>query len=49
MGLLPKGFESLETWVAGWAHSSQNRRWDKRLASSREEITAFYHAILPEL
>lgn len=49
MGLLPKGFESLETWVAGWAHPSQNRRWDKRLASSREEITAFYHAILPEL
>jgi hypothetical protein len=46
---LPEGFEALETWASGWAKPSQNRRWDKRLASSKEEITAFYHALLPEL
>ena len=49
MALLPEGFASLESWVADWAHATQNRRWDKRLTSSREEITAFYHALLPEL
>ena len=46
---LPEGFEALESWVAEWALSTQNRRWDKRLASTREEITAFYEALLPDL
>lgn len=49
MAALPEGFEGLESWVSEWAQPSQNRRWDKRLASSKAEITAFYHALLPDL
>lgn len=49
MTRLPEGFETLETWVADWSQPTQNRRWDKRLRSTREEITAFYHAVAPEL
>jgi hypothetical protein len=47
MALLPAGFEALENWVSEWAHPTQNRRWDKRLRSTKEEITAFYQAMLP--
>ena len=49
MSTLPEGFAHLESWVDDWAHPTQNRRWDKRLASTREEITAFYTAILADL
>lgn len=49
MATLPEGFEELESWVAEWAQPTQNRRWDKRLASSKDEITAFYQALLPHL
>ena len=49
MSRLPDGFEDLENWVADWARPTQNARWDKRLASSREEITAFYEALVPRL
>jgi hypothetical protein len=49
MARLPEGFEALETWVADWAHPTQNRRWDKRLRSTKAEITAFYQAMLPYL
>ena len=49
MAKLPERFESLETWVADWSLPTQNRRWDKRLASTKEEIVAFYNALLPEL
>ena len=49
MAALPRGFEALESWVADWAQPSQNRRWDKRLASSKQEIIGFYRALLPEL
>ena len=47
--LLPAGFEDLETWVADWAMPTQNTRWDKRLASTREELKAFYNAIQPRV
>ena len=47
--LLPEGFDKLETWVSEWAMPTQNTRWDKRLASSREELIAFYNAVLPHL
>ena len=49
MAELPAGFEALEAWCAGWAHPTQNARWDKRLASNREELQAFYDALLPDL
>ena len=47
--LLPAGFEELENWVQDWSHATQNARWDKRLRSTKQEITAFYRAVQPEL
>ena len=47
--LLPEGFESLESWVEAWAMSTQNLRWDKRLASTRAELLEFHGALLPHL
>ena len=49
IALLPEGFEPLETWAPQWAMATQNRRWEKRLASTKDEITAFYDAALPQL
>ena len=49
IALLPEGFEPLETWAPQWAMATQNRRWEKRLASTKDEITAFYDAVLPQL
>ena len=49
MKLLPRGFEELETWAGEWAMPTQNTRWDKRLASTREELLDFYNAVLPHL
>ena len=46
---LPEGFAELETWASEWALPTQNTRWDKRLASTREEVITFYNAILPHL
>ena len=48
-GLLPGGFEDLEDLVEDWAMPTQNMRWDKRLASSREELIDFYQALLPHI
>lgn len=47
--LLPPAFAALEPWVSDWALPTQNARWDKRLASTSEEISAFYDALLPYL
>ena len=49
MAELPRGFEHLESWTEDWALATQNERWDKRLASTREELQAFYAALLPDL
>ena len=49
MKLLPQGFEELETWAGAWALPTQNTRWDKRLESTREELKAFYNAVVPYL
>ena len=46
---LPPEFATLETWVQDWSLPTQNQRWDKRLASSKEELVAFYDAVLPHL
>jgi hypothetical protein len=49
MALLPEEFAPLENWAVEWALPTQNQRWDKRLASTSDEINAFYRAILPWL
>ncbi len=46
---LPEGFEALETWAVDWALATHNERWDQRLRSTREDLRAFYDAILPWL
>ena len=49
MSLLPDGFAELETLAGDWALATQNARWDKRLASTREQLLDFYNAVLPHL
>ena len=48
-GQLPKEFAELEHLVSDWALATQNARWDKRLASTREELIAFHKTLLPHL
>ena len=45
--LLPAEFSDLEPWVADWCLDSEPERYAKRLASSIDEIQAFYDAIFP--
>ena len=45
--LLPPEFADLEPWVAEWCLDSEPERYAKRLASSMDEIQAFYDAIFP--
>ena len=46
--LLPSGFSDLEPF-APWALPTSAERNRKRLASSMDEINAFYNAMLPRL
>jgi hypothetical protein len=45
---LPAEFDDLEPF-AGWALPGERARYQKRLASSMEEMQAFYDAALPRL
>lgn len=45
--LLPAQFAALEPFVADWCLDSEPERYAKRLASSMDEIQAFYDAIFP--
>jgi hypothetical protein len=44
---LPPEFSDLEPFVAAWCLDSEPARYAKRLASSMDEIQAFYDAIFP--
>jgi hypothetical protein len=46
--LLPDAFQDLEPFAA-WALATETERKNKRLASTMEEIQAFYDAILPRM
>lgn len=48
MNLLPADFADLEPF-ADWCLSSEGDRYAKRLASSMEELQAFYDAAFPRL
>ena len=48
MPTLPAEFADLEPF-ADWALRTEAERYDKRLASSMEELEAFYDAALPRL
>jgi hypothetical protein len=45
--MLPAEFSDLEPFVAGWCLDSEPERYAKRLASSMDELQAFYDAIFP--
>jgi hypothetical protein len=48
MPTLPADFAELEPF-AGWALPTERERYAKRLASSMDELQAFYDAALPRL
>ena len=48
MATLPADFGDLEPFAA-WALRTEAERYDKRLASTMEELEAFYDAALPRL
>jgi hypothetical protein len=45
--LLPTEFSDLEPFVADWCLDSEPERYAKRLASTMDEMQAFYDAIFP--
>jgi len=45
--LLPDEFADLEPFAADWALPSERERFAKRLASSMEQMQAFYDATFP--
>ena len=47
-GVLPPEFADLEPWT-DWALPTEKARYSKRLASSMDELQAFYDAAFPRL
>ena len=47
--LLPDQFEELEPFAQVWSLPTETQRYDQRLASSMEELQAFYDAAFPRL
>ena len=45
--LLPTAFSDLEPFAKEWCLASEPERYAKRLASTMDEIQAFYDAIFP--
>ncbi len=45
--LLPPEFSGLEPWAASWCLATEPERWARRLASSMEELRAFYEGFFP--
>ena len=45
--MLPAEFSDLEPFVRDWCLDSEPERYAKRLASSMDELQAFYDAIFP--
>ena len=49
MAMLPDQFAELEPFAADWALPSELNRYAKRLASTMDELQAFYDAAFPRL
>ena len=47
MALLPPEFSDLEPFAKDWCLASEPERYAKRLASTMDEIQAFYDAFFP--
>ena len=47
--MLPGAFAPLEPYAPAWSLATERERWAKRMASSIEELDAFYDAIFPRV
>jgi len=47
--MLPEAFSMLEPYAGTWCLATERERWDRRMASSMEELRTFYDAILPHV
>ena len=45
--LLPPEFSDLEPYASAWCLPTEPERWARRLASSMDEMHAFYNACFP--
>ena len=45
--LLPEAFADLEPFAAAWCLPTEPERWERRLASTIDELQAFYDACFP--
>src|SRR4051794_39734336 len=45
--MLPTDFADLEPFAAAWCLATEPERWAKRLASTMDEMQAFYEACFP--
>jgi hypothetical protein len=46
---LPARFSELEPFASTWCLATETERWNKRHASSMDELMAFYGAFFPRL
>jgi hypothetical protein len=49
MAMLPGEFADLEPCAARWCLATERERWAERMASSMDDMQAFYDAILPRV
>jgi hypothetical protein len=47
--LLPPEFAELEAFAVTWCLATEAERWERRMASSMDELLAFYDAAFPRL
>ena len=47
--LLPAAFSDLEPFAATWCRATESERFDRRMASSIDEMQAFYDAFFPRV
>lgn len=47
--MLPPAFSELEPFAPTWCLATETERWDQRMASSMDELNAFYDAFFPRL
>jgi hypothetical protein len=49
MAMLPAEFADLEPYAPRWSLATERERWDQRLASTMDELQAFYDAAIPRI
>jgi hypothetical protein len=45
MAMLPREFSALEPWAGTWCLATEGERWDRRMASTMDDLQSFYDAI----